>query len=70
MRLSVAADMNELKNKDRFIIYFDPVLLAQALQCFDKKEMVTIDFYGSVKPFTIKDITGDQLYLIAPVRRC
>lgn len=69
MRLNIATDMNEVKSKDRFNMYIDPVLLVQALQGFNKKETILIDFYGPLEPFTIKDITGDQLYLIAPIRK-
>lgn len=69
MRLGIKNDMDEVSSKNSFSMYFDPALLAQALRGFSKKETILIDFYGPLKPFTIKDITGEQLFLIAPMRK-
>lgn len=69
IRLGVENDMSEISSKNGFSIYFDPALLVQALRGFSKKEIILMDFYGPLKPFTIKDITGEQLFLIAPMRK-
>lgn len=69
IRLGIENDMNEVSSESRFSIYFDPALLVQALRGFSKKETIFIDFYGPLKPFTIKDIAGEQLFLIAPMRK-
>lgn len=69
MRLGITNDMDEVSSKNRFSMYFDPALLAQALRGFSKKETILMDFYGPLKPFTIKDITGEQLFLIAPMKK-
>lgn len=69
IRLNMVADMDEVKSNERFNIYINPVLLVKALQGFNKRETISIDFYGPLKPFTVKDIAGDQLYLIAPIRK-
>lgn len=68
IRLGIENDMNEVSSKNGFSIYFNPVLLIQALRGFSKKETILIDFYGPLKPFTIKDIKGEQLFLIAPMK--
>lgn len=68
IRLGIENDMNEVSSKNRVNIYFDPALLVQALRGFSKKETILMDFYGPLKPFTIKDITGEQLFLIAPIK--
>ena len=69
IRLGVENDMSEISSKNGFSIYFDPALLVRALRGFSKKEIILMDFYGPLKPFTIKDITGEQLFLIAPMRK-
>lgn len=68
IRLGIENDMNEVSSENRFSIYFDPALMVQALRGFGKKETILIDFYGPLKPFTIKDIKGEQLFLIAPMK--
>lgn len=68
MRLGLENDMDEVSSKNRFSMYFDPALLVQALRGFGEKETILMDFYGPLKPFTIKDIAGEQLFLIAPMR--
>lgn len=69
IRLGLENDMNGVSSENGFNIYFNPALLAQALRGFSKKETILIDFYGPLKPFTIKDIKGEQLFLIAPMRK-
>ena len=69
IRLGIENDMKEVSSKNGFSIYFDPALLVQALKGFGKKETILIDFYGPLKPFTIKDIAGEQLFLIAPMKK-
>ena len=69
IRLGIENDMNEVSSRNGFSIYFDPALMVQALKGFDKKETILMDFYGPLKPFTIKDITGEQLFLIAPMKK-
>lgn len=68
IRLGIENDMDEVSSENGFSIYFDPALMAQALKGFSKKETVLMDFYGPLKPFTIKDIKGEQLFLIAPMK--
>ena len=68
IRLGIENDMNEVSSRNGFSIYFNPALLVQALKGFSKKETVLMDFYGPLKPFTIKDIAGEQLFLIAPMK--
>lgn len=69
IRLGIENDMNEVSSKSGFSIYFDPALMVQALRGFSKKETILMDFYGALKPFTIKDIKGEQLFLIAPIKK-
>ena len=69
IRLGIENDMNEVSSKNGFSMYFDPALLVRALRGFSRKETILMDFYGPLKPFTIKDITGEQLFLIAPMRK-
>ena len=69
IRLGIENDMNEVSSRNGFSIYFDPALMVQALKGFGKKETILMDFYGPLKPFTIKDIKGEQLFLIAPIRK-
>lgn len=69
IRLGIENDMKEVSSKNGFSIYFDPALMVQALRGFGKKETILMDFYGPLKPFTIKDIKGEQLFLIAPMKK-
>ena len=69
IRLGIENDMKEVSSKNGFSIYFNPALLVQALKGFSKKETILMDFYGPLKPFTIKDIKGEQLFLIAPMKK-
>lgn len=69
IRLGIENDMKEVSSKNGFSIYFDPALIVQALRGFGKKETILMDFYGPLKPFTIKDIAGEQLFLIAPMKK-
>lgn len=69
IRLGIENDMNEVSSENGFSIYFDPALMVQALRGFGKKETILMDFYGPLKPFTIKDIKGEQLFLIAPMKK-
>ncbi|PAB55185.1 hypothetical protein A3Q24_05755 [Lactobacillus johnsonii] len=69
IHLGIENDMNEVSSKNGFSIYFDPALMVQALKGLGKKETIFMDFYGPLKPFTIKDIAGEQLFLIAPMRK-
>lgn len=68
IRLGIENDMNEVSSDNGFKIYFNPALLVQSLRGFGKKETILMDFYGPLKPFTIKDVTGEQLFLIAPMK--
>lgn len=69
IRLGIENDMNEVSSENGFSIYFDPALMVQALRGFGKKETIFMDFYGPLKPFTIKDIKSEQLFLIAPMKK-
>ena len=69
IHLGIENDMHEVSSENGFSIYFDPALLVQALRGFSKKETILMDFYGPLKPFTIKDIAGEQLFLIAPMKK-
>ena len=69
IHLGIENDMNEASSDNGFKIYFNPTLLVQALKGFSKKETILMDFYGPLKPFTIKDIAGEQLFLIAPMKK-
>lgn len=69
IRLGIENDMKEVSSKNGFSIYFDPALIVQVLRGFGKKETILMDFYGPLKPFTIKDTAGEQLFLIAPMKK-
>lgn len=69
IRLGIENDMSEVSSINGFSMYFDPSLMVQALKGFSKKDTILMDFYGPLKPFTIKDIAGEQLFLIAPMKK-